>query len=498
MTTEQAAKMRNGGQHSYVLASIPVDMIELHEQIRQDWEHDDGAEKMRGLTESIKDLGILQPLLVKANAETGRYRLVVGHRRYKSALEANDSQVPCMIWNGVDEDIPVIQLIENFQRQDLSFTDIAAVMVRLVDTNGWNKTQLASALNVSPSYVSQVMTVFRDPILCEGVQQGLIDYSIAYYLHILHEDYRAPLYSRLRDGQNVTGGDVYAARQRQRQDGVAPDRYLKSRGIRSSTAEQMDIAASLKNRGLKHKEIAQEMEISESKVRVLLGRVKHQIGMPVDSKDSLDQRIRELDSEGMSFTGIMNTLGISYKYVSKVVNTDIGDEGTAPNALPSPVSMRADVTSSSAGFAPAPNYFGQPDADEPIPNAVRSVLPLRTDHPAMSDAPPPAHALPKPGSFFWDTTGEDAWPQVKATTGLKVDIDTRDYLVDAVQTKDTEQAGAPLAPIPPRYVANPTLADVTVLLRTQIPALLKLLAWASERGMTVPQLYDEIAALYVS
>ncbi len=134
-----------------------------------------------------------------------------------------------------------------------------------------------------------------------------------------------------------------------------------------------------------------------------------------------------------------------------------------------------------------PNYFSR-DVEEPTLNAARSPLPVRTDHPTVVAAPPPVHTRPTHNVFSWENRDGDA--------GLLVKMDTRDSLVQAVLPKDKEQAGAALAPIPPRYVADPTLADMTVLLRNHLTPLLRLLAWASACDMTVPQLHDEIKALY--
>jgi len=474
MATEQAAKPRNGGQHSYVLASIPVEMIELQEQVRQDWEYDDGAEKMRGLTETIKEWGILQPLLVKPIGNGGRYRLVAGHRRYKSAVEAGDLLVPCMIWNGDDGDIPLIQLIENTQRQHLSFANKAAALQKRVD-RGQSSVGVDREWGVPNGTTAKIVRIAGDSVLMSAIGHGLIGESVADMLMGLHDNYSAPLYDALRNYQPVTRAMVDKARELQRQEGVAKDVNAGQRGLTDHTKARIGEAHRLTMQGLTIKEIAAHLGVSESRAKSY--RHLYQQGPVGDnslSRQDVWSQIAALSADGLTQNAISLRLGLSHDTVRRTLR-DIERDAVTP---------------------PAPNYFAQPDSDQPIPNAARSVIPLRTDHPTMSDAPPPGQTLPKPGSFFWDNTGEDAWPQVKATTGLKVDIDTRDYLVDAVQTKDRDQAGATLAPIPPRYVADPALADMTVMLREHIRALLKLLAWAGDRGMTVPQLHDEIKALY--
>lgn len=444
--------------------------------MRQDWEHDDGGEKMRELTETVKEWGILQPLLVKPTGAGNRYRLVAGHRRYKSAVEAGDLLVPCMIWNGDDGDIPLIQLIENTHRQSLSFADKAAALQKMTDI-GQSYASVDREWGVPVGTTSRISRVARDPALASAINHGLIGESVAVELLEMHDDYSAPLYNALRNHQRVTRAAAESARQQQRQDGISKDVDARKRGRTDHTKSLVNEVARLTKDGLTVKEIAVRLAVKENTVYKCRDYYRHG---PTDDALLTDQalrsRITALSGDGLSPWAIATRIGVGWDTVKKTLQTIERDAATTPE----------------------PNYFAQPDSDEPIPNAARSVIPLRTDHPTMSDAPPPGQTLPKPGSFFWDTMGEDARPQVKATTGLKVDIDTRDYHVDAVQAKDKEQAGATLAPIPPRYVADPTLADVTVLLRNHLTPLLRLLAWASSQEMTVPQLHDEIKALYVS
>jgi len=90
-------KKTTSNKHSYVLASIPLDQITREEQVRKDWRHDDGVEKLDGLTESIRQHGILQPFLVKHNGDKSGYRLIAGHRRDVAALRAGEDTAPCIL-----------------------------------------------------------------------------------------------------------------------------------------------------------------------------------------------------------------------------------------------------------------------------------------------------------------------------------------------------------------------------------------------------------------
>jgi len=486
MTTEQETKPRNGGQHSYVLASIPVEMIELREQIRQDWEHDDGAERMQQLTDTVKEWGILQPLLVKPMGEGGRYRLVAGHRRYKSAVEAGDLMVPCMIWNGRDEDIPLIQLIENIQRQHVSFADRARALQKLVD-EGRSHKSVDREVGTPEGATSKVLRVARNPVLMSALADGLIAESRAKMLTELHDNYSTSLYDMLRNHQRVTSAMVDEARQQQHRDGVVKDAQIDRRGLTDYTKARIDDVGRLTDQGLTPKEIAAQLGISESMAYNYRNYYRHgpAKGVPL-SMQALRSLVASLFADGLSEYAIRVRTGMGSRAVERIVQEIKRDAATSPE----------------------PKYFTQPDPSDAAPttNAARSLIPLR---PLDAAAPPPppnttantsANTRPHPVQQPWENRAEDAGPRVtqatpQPTTGLQVKTNIRDPFDNEIRPRDTVQASAPAQPLT-RYVKDPTLADMMVVLRNYLIPLLRLLAWASGRGMTVAQLHDEIKALY--
>ncbi len=474
MTTEQAAKTR-GGQHAYVLATIPVEMIEIQEQIRQDWEHDDSAEKMRELTETVREWGILQPLLVKQTGAANRYRLVAGHRRYKGALEAGDPLVPCMIWSGNDKDIPLIQLIENTQRQHLSFADKVAALQKLVDGDR-SSASVDHEWSVPHGTTARILRIACHPVLMSGLTHDLIAESTSVLVLNLHEDYSAPLYDMLRNHQRVTEAMVQEARQQQERDGIVKDAHVHRRGLTDHTKVRVDEVGKLTEQGLTLEEIATHLGISKS--LAYQDKQRYQYGLVSETpltQQALRSLVIVLSADGLSRSAIAIRAGVDRAVIDRILRE-----------------IERDAS------APASNYFAQPDSDAPIPNAVRSPLPQRTDNPTAPDAAPsPVHTRPTHSPILWENMDEDMRLQTRDNTGLPVTVDTRDYLVNAVQTKDAEQTGATTAPtIPPRYVADPTLADMTVLLRNHLTPLLRLLQWAGGHGMNAAQLHDEIKDLY--
>jgi len=103
---------------------IPLEYIEIKEQVRSS--SIDDNEDFIALVESIKQKGVLQPVLVVETAPN-RYRLIAGERRYRASIAAGKFNVPARILDGQfdDKDIKIAQLTENLQRIDLNPYDEA-------------------------------------------------------------------------------------------------------------------------------------------------------------------------------------------------------------------------------------------------------------------------------------------------------------------------------------------------------------------------------------
>ncbi len=88
------------------------------------------------LSASIKEHGVLQPLLVRPMAD-GSYRLVAGERRYRAARMAGVTEVPVTIREMTDEEESIFALIENLHREDLNAIEEAQGIKTLIDTFGF-------------------------------------------------------------------------------------------------------------------------------------------------------------------------------------------------------------------------------------------------------------------------------------------------------------------------------------------------------------------------
>jgi ParB/RepB/Spo0J family partition protein len=112
--------------------------------------------EMADLTESIKALGVLQPILVRPKPN-GLYEIVYGQRRAKAAEKACLVEVPVSIRFLSDEEAFTLQLTENLQRKDLSEEEKTRALGELAKRTGWNAQQIADKLKMSYAWVCRYL-----------------------------------------------------------------------------------------------------------------------------------------------------------------------------------------------------------------------------------------------------------------------------------------------------------------------------------------------------
>src|SRR4029078_9445506 len=88
-------------------------------------------ERLNELAQSIKENGIIQPIVARRDGE--RFQIIAGERRWRAAQIAGLRKVPCIVRDITDENVLEISLIENIQREDLNAIEEANAYKRLVD-----------------------------------------------------------------------------------------------------------------------------------------------------------------------------------------------------------------------------------------------------------------------------------------------------------------------------------------------------------------------------
>ena len=153
---------------------IAIDLLQPNaEQPRKD------RGDLRGLTESVREKGVLEPLLVRPLRESGRYLIISGERRYFAARAAGLAEIPCIEKDIDDAETLEIALIENLQRKDLTPFEEADGIQNLADRFGLTHEQIGKQLGKARSSVTEVLTLrsIPDEIKAFCIESGVLTKS---------------------------------------------------------------------------------------------------------------------------------------------------------------------------------------------------------------------------------------------------------------------------------------------------------------------------------
>ncbi len=115
------------------------------------------------LTASIKEKGVLEPLLVKPSRASGRWMIIAGERRWRAARAAGMREVPCIEMDVDDRAVAEIALIENMQRKDLTAWEEADGLAALCERFGYTHEEVARKVGKSRSTVTEALSVAALP-----------------------------------------------------------------------------------------------------------------------------------------------------------------------------------------------------------------------------------------------------------------------------------------------------------------------------------------------
>ena len=131
-------------------------------------------EKLDELAESIKNFGLLQPILVQKR--DGYYEIIAGERRWRAALKAGLKEVPVIIREYTEKEILELSLIENLQRENLNPIEEAQAYKRLMDEFDMGQADVAQRVSKSRSAVANSLRLLK---LEEEVQKMLVEGQIS-------------------------------------------------------------------------------------------------------------------------------------------------------------------------------------------------------------------------------------------------------------------------------------------------------------------------------
>jgi ParB family chromosome partitioning protein len=154
---------------SDVILSVPIHEIEPNpQQPRRDFP----AEELDPLADSIKEQGLLQPVLVRRIGES-RYQLVAGERRWRAATRAGFERIPVIVREARDGEMLTLALIENLVREDLNPIEEAMAYQELTETEGWTQEEIAHRVGRGRVHVANTVRLLNLPqSLQKEVREG--------------------------------------------------------------------------------------------------------------------------------------------------------------------------------------------------------------------------------------------------------------------------------------------------------------------------------------
>lgn len=187
-------KFMNSKDDNKVLEIPTIQIRPNKTQPRKSFDED----KLRLLSQSIANNGILQPLTVRRLSQT-EYELVAGERRLRAAVLAGLSKVPCVLIKCTDKESAIFALLENIQRSDLNMFEEAKGINRLIRKFGLTQEEAAQKLGKKQSTVANKLRLLKLSMEEQDwiLQAGLSERHARALLRVDNEEIRKELLSKI-------------------------------------------------------------------------------------------------------------------------------------------------------------------------------------------------------------------------------------------------------------------------------------------------------------
>lgn len=147
------------GKIRNIQTEIALELITVNpEQPRKTFEE----QELEELSASIREFGVIQPVVVK-KAKDGSYFLIAGERRLRAATMAGLKKIPVIVRNADEKEIALIALVENVQRENLSYIEEAMAYKRLMDDHGLTQGEIARRVGKQQSTISNKIRLLTLP-----------------------------------------------------------------------------------------------------------------------------------------------------------------------------------------------------------------------------------------------------------------------------------------------------------------------------------------------
>ena len=235
---------------------LPIrDVIPNEDQPRKNFDE----QSLATLAESIKNLGIFQPIVVRKQKD--KYQIVAGERRYRAALMVGLETVPVVVKNYNTEEMTEVALVENLQREGLDPIEEALAYQGLMNTYKQTQEMISARLGRSRSYIANMMRLLK---LAASVQKDLIEGDLTV-------GQARPLLALRSAAQQVEAAE-----------------RIKEGELSARQAEQL--VKAMMSKKTKSKEAAEPHNTAE--VRALVDRLKLSLGSPVSIKFRAGKKVQ--------------------------------------------------------------------------------------------------------------------------------------------------------------------------------------------------------------
>ena len=132
-------------------------------------------EALNELAESIREIGIIQPVTLRQTGEHS-YQIIAGERRYRASLLAGKETIPAYIRTASDENVMEMALIENIQREDLNAVEIALAYQHLMEQYGLTQEKLSERVGKKRTTIANYLRLLKLPAQIQmALQNKTID-----------------------------------------------------------------------------------------------------------------------------------------------------------------------------------------------------------------------------------------------------------------------------------------------------------------------------------
>ena len=142
------------------LRRLPVDFLIAN---RANPRREFNAEELEDLTNSIREKGVMQPLLVRPTRDPNQFEIIAGERRWRASQRAGLNEVPVLVRDVSDKEALELAIIENVQRVDLNPLEEAMGYAQLIEQFDYTQNDLAQVIGKSRSHVANTLRLMKLP-----------------------------------------------------------------------------------------------------------------------------------------------------------------------------------------------------------------------------------------------------------------------------------------------------------------------------------------------